>query len=386
MGLGVPPAWGTKVSPVAATCCVCLAPINAYQVDETNSANGVDRDFCAHAEGEQPVYQRVWTCVRCLYSGRPDDFYREVNDSQRAELRARLLPYEPVPADANNYTLKATIKYDLALQTARILQQPPAAQASLALDGAWAARLQARDLFLDAAMAHVLAGTAAEQWPEDLDPADRDLRTADELLRRGAEAAQLPDRLRATLALYAAKLYRIRGELPAMERALDRLRGWDAEGTYREEAELLVEGASVEKRFLRAAAQAYDRAVVDQRKKLTPAYTGMVLYLMGECYRRLGAYDDAIRHYDAALEIKETFGEVKWLANWQRATAVAEQQGLSPPQEPPPLARERAAAPAEPAAPMIPTATVTAQASPELQVRIPRTVLNALERSRHGAP
>lgn len=315
----LPAAQPATLTAETVPCPLCGESVVGFRPANFNQENGCDRDFCTHDSGEQPFYHLAWTCTRCLYSGRPDDFHRTLTEEQRKQLRGRLVPYDRVPEDATNFTLPASIKYDLALQCARVVEVSPAELGRTALHGAWCTRLEASDQFVDRAAVSYLVGDASASLAAIGNPAERELAAADILIASASAMAATAPEKAATLAWFAARLYRAHGELVEASRALVHLAAWDQEALYARDRLDLADSITREQRFYRVALAAFDSALTHARDEIVPHDIGVMLYQMGEMHRRLGDLRNAERYYQAGLAAPRTIPAVERMLRYQLA-------------------------------------------------------------------
>lgn len=326
----------TTKHPVDVTCPVCARAFKAAEFMSTNSFGGQDRDFLGHARGEQVFLFACWTCPKCLYSGYGDDFKAgAVPDAVLKTLREDRPLKSPVAIAAdleNTEDIPAWVRYDLAIQTAKVRGEKPLVLAWLTLRAGQTQR------FGDAGLARIgdLA-TRAKALVAKLPPSppERDdylqaTWRARRLFELAASAdAGLSDPDRELARVLAAYDYARRGELPDVRRVLAVLRpeGKALEGPVALVVAELAERVDREAHYLALAAASFESALTLDLVKADERVNHR--YLVGELHRRVGDPAKAL----AWLEpLAAEAGLDAWIATWvTEAIARAKGEPAGPP-------------------------------------------------------
>lgn len=302
-------AVATTWEVVDVTCPVCANTFKARAWKSTNSAGGVDRDFCQHARGDQTLMFSVWTCPRCKFTGRGRMF--QETPPELVELLKKdnplKAPIEIDPKLTDTEKIPAWVRYDLQYQMMKLGKGAPVEMLAWSrLRAAHTQRFGWRGLYPKPLWAKVKA--IRERDKDKLPEGDYaiEIHLARELEKEGPDGR-----------LLAAGLYFGRGESPDARRVLDGLR---ADKDLTDEKKKIVAGLDErlarEKRFLALALPLFQEAAPKSKHRLD------VLYLCGELQRKIGRTEKAIETLDALLKEKLSGGQRKWV---EEALAKARQ-------------------------------------------------------------
>lgn len=143
--------WATEAFPKEVKCPVCEQLFTVMVILSSNSAAGVDRDFCEHTWGTQTVVLQIAVCPQCHYSDFTDRLSEnpQVSKVVRKTLQARQLKipeFEALSPNEEGYStsqIPAWVGYDLRAQIVK-LDNPDDSQQQLTLmmSAAWSLRAQ----------------------------------------------------------------------------------------------------------------------------------------------------------------------------------------------------------------------------------------------------
>lgn len=324
--LGEPSLPPAGIAQVGVTCPVCRHSFEAFAIEETNQAAGIDRDLFARAIGPQPEFYRVSTCPGCLYSGYLSDFADDavvppfvVEQVQQAGRLTRPPGFTP---DSGPRDIDASTRYVLAIQCYEWRQAGDEALAWLHLRASWVVRDMAAVVPRDDRLDRVIH--FAQRWRPTSTP---NRNPAEDELTMVTAAAVAAAEGRFTrfqepfVRFFIAMLLRRHGENRHAVTRLDALtQNPLLLEPLRAAATRMAESIEAEQRHQRQALAHFERALLAE--EVSPANRAAATYLAAELCRRLGREREAVRWFDGALADESLPAELRRWANEQR-TAIA---------------------------------------------------------------
>jgi len=286
----------------------------------SNNAGGADPDFLRRAGGAYPLIVQPFLCPNCHFAGWSESALEEpVDEKLKAALLSESPPFEvpehePIVPNGplrgsftenldSKQVTPAWIRYDVLGQQLAFVGESPWMKFRVAQNAAWAVRLRENPF------QEFLFDLSLEEVAEAL----KDVEDGDERQNAAAEqikaARQLlgSDRLTKNQAVVAGFLLRSHGELTELEEALPRLIATIGEDFL---TDRVKDSIALERRYLRKALEFTDELLADPPEEVQP---GVLHYLRGEYYRRLGQPEAALAEYEKAAASPE---RPEWLEDW----------------------------------------------------------------------
>ncbi|MBD3404380.1 DUF2225 domain-containing protein [candidate division GN15 bacterium] len=294
-------SWATSTVEIAIQCPVCGNTFTAHVVASTNNFRGQDRDFYERAAGFPPVLMHPITCTSCWYSGYHRDFDSTVHfdDATRQLLRDSLAR----PADYTIHEGRAMVpawsKYELIIQTSRLLGKSWQRIQFAAMRAAWSVR-EIQDPVSPLGDDYWLcAANYADSMIKviDLPSGTRACREVALARRLAPELRQLDDSVRLCATLGVVQLFRSHGENGEALETAEQVEGLIALDQFLTFYDSLLASVERERHYQKIALQILEEACAEWPDDMTPADN---LYLCGEICRRLGRYADAARYFERA--------------------------------------------------------------------------------------
>ena len=322
------PATATSVRPLDLVCPVCGTATKGVTVMSTNSFGGVDRDFCRHAIGSQPLLLVATTCPKCHYSAFADGFAAKPPAAVIEAVKKGALVVAPHASPkargdeegvAPSSNLPAWVRHDLILQVLRLGKASTFKLAWQALVTSWAVRLEARmDVGGAAEDEKTFEALVARSGIKGDDRSGDSVKLGAWLIRN---LPTLPEKEAVVAAPVAIRLLRERGENGLLLASLGALQKGFAPDRWASIEKTLRESAQLEQKYQREAVALFEKYLAspecakdDDRFHVT--------YLAGELHRRLGERDKALELYVKAEKMTQGSAEIrKWLAE-QKATVA----------------------------------------------------------------
>lgn len=318
----------------AVTCPVCGQAFDAFDILETNSSAGVDRDLFARAIGPQPEFYRVSTCPTCLYSGYLTDFTASgpiPPDVADKILKAHRLPRPAgITKTSDQREIDARDRYELAILCYQWRQRSDEALAWMHLRAAWVIRDTASVVPRTPRLERVME--FSRQWQPPRRPGANQADNELEIVTGAAAALAEGEFNRYQepyVRFFLAMLLRKQGENREAGSLLAALKDDPLlEDTLRTAAERMAASIAVEQRHQREALACFERALLAEQ--IAPANRAVAAYLAGELCRRLNRDTEAARWFERAIAAGQLPPELKRWAQEQRAWARPETADREP--------------------------------------------------------
>lgn len=317
------PSKATSVRTLDLVCPVCGTATKGVSIMSTNSFGGVDRDFCRHAVGSQPLLLVATTCPKCHYSAFADGFTTKPPAAIIQAVKKGALvvaPHASSKARTPSSDLPAWVRHDLILQVLKLGKAPTFKVAWQALVTSWAVRLEARiDVGGAAEDEKAFQALVARSGLKGDDRSSDSVKLGARLIH---QLPTLPEKEAAVAARVAIRLLREHGENGLLLASLGALQKGFAPDRWTSVEKALRESAQLEQKYQREAVTLFEKYLAspectkeDDRFHVT--------YLAGELHRRLGERDKALALYVKAEKMGQGSPEVRtWLSEQKAAVAT----------------------------------------------------------------